>query len=177
MTSSVKQKLSTYDVRTEAFTIAPESAFAGRKLMDLPLRDQSGANIIKIQRGSRSIIVPSADVPLYPGDLLLAVGTTDQLERLRNLISDSVEDTSLESPDAGFGIEPRVLTADSFLTGKTLRSAALRKYQCMVISVLRGEHFITNPEPDMVFQEGDTVWVAGVISNIEAGWGENQTRH
>ena len=172
--SSVRQQLSTYDVRTEAFSIAPESSFAGRRLMDLPLRDRSGANIIKIQRGSRSIIVPSADVPLYPGDRLLAVGTTDQLERLRNLISDSVPDTPLESSGDGFGIEARTLTADSFLTGKTLRSAALRKYQCMVISVLRGEHFITNPEPDMVFQQGDTVWIAGVIANIESGWGEDR---
>ena len=167
VSSSVRQKLSTYDVRTEAFLIAPESSFAGSRLKDLPIRDQSGANIIKIQRGSISIVVPSADATLFPGDRLLAVGTTEQLEKLRNLISNSIEDSTLETGDDGFGIEPRTLTANSFLTGKSLRSASLRKYQCMVISVLRGEQFITNPEPDLVFQEGDTVWIAGNISNIE----------
>ena len=166
--SSVSQKLSTYDVRTQAFTIAPESSFAGSMLKDLPIRDKSGANIIKIQRGTISIVVPSADVTLFPGDRLLAVGTTEQLERLRNLISDSVADSPLETQDDGFGIEPIVLSADSFLTGKTLRNVALRKYQCMIISVLRGEQFITNPEPDLIFQEGDTVWIAGIISNIES---------
>ena len=134
------------------------------------LRDKSGANIIKIQRGSKSIVIPSADVMLYPGDRLLAVGTTDQLEKLRNLINNSIDDSQADSENDGFGIEPHVLTADSFLTGKTLRSAALRKYQCMVISLLREGHFITNPEPDLVFQEGDTVWIAGNISNIEADW-------
>ena len=170
VTSSVQQKLSNYDVRTEAFTIASESSLTGQKLRDLPLRDKSGANIIKIQRGSKSIVIPSADVPLYPGDRLLAVGTTEQLEKLRNLITDSVDDSQPESDEDGFGIEPQILTADSFLTGKTLRGAALRKYQCMVISVLREGHFITNPEPDLVFQEGDTVWIAGNISNIEADW-------
>ncbi len=170
VSSSVQQKLSTYDVRTEAFLIAPESTFAGEKLRDLPLRDKSGANIIKIQRGSKSIVIPSADVMLYPGDRLLAVGTTDQLEKLRNLINNSIDDSQADSENDGFGIEPHVLTADSFLTGKTLRSAALRKYQCMVISLLREGHFITNPEPDLVFQEGDTVWIAGNISNIEADW-------
>ena len=167
VSSSVRQKLSTYDVRTEAFLIAPESSFAGSKLKDLPIRDQSGANIIKIQRGSLSIVIPSADVTLFPGDRLLAVGTTEQLEKLRNLISNSIADSPLETGDDGFGIEPRTLTANSFLTGKSLRTASLRKYQCMVISVLRGEQFITNPEPDLVFQEGDTVWIAGNISNIE----------
>ncbi|MBO6248444.1 MAG: TrkA C-terminal domain-containing protein, partial [Bacteroidales bacterium] len=171
VTSSVRQKLSTYDVRTEAFTIAPESTFAGSMLKDLPFRDKSGANIIKIQRGSRSIVIPSADTTLFPGDRLLAVGTTGQLEKLRNLISDSVEDSPQEFDNDGFGIEPVILTRDSFLTGKSLRSLDLRKYQCMIISVLRGEHFITNPEPDMVFLDGDTVWIAGVIANIETGLG------
>ncbi len=173
VSSSVQQKLSNYDVRTEAFTIAPESTLTGEKLRDIPFRDKSGANIIKIQRGSLSIVIPSADVHLYPGDRLLAVGTTEQLEKLRNLITDSVDDSNVESDDDGFGIEPRTLTAESFLTGKTLRSAALRKYQCMVISLLREGHFITNPEPDLVFQVGDTVWIAGNISNIEANHGTN----
>ncbi len=166
VTSSVKQKLSTYDVRTELFTLAQESSFAGKCLKDLPLRDRSGANIIKIARGSISIIIPSGDVQVFPGDRILAVGTTDQLEKLRNMMSDSVVDVS-EDQDDGFKIEPEVLTADSFLTGRSLRSANLRKYQCMVISVLRGDRFITNPEPDFVFQEEDTVWIAGNISNIE----------
>ena len=86
------------------------------------------------------------------------------------MISDSVEDLPADKGNEEFRIEPHVLTEDSFLTGKTLRSAALRKYQCMVIGMLRGEHFITNPEPDLIFQEGDTVWIAGNVSNIEAEW-------
>ena len=173
VTASVRQKLSTYDVRTEAMSIAQESSFAGMHLKDLPLRDKSGANIIKIQRGELSFTIPSGDVQLFPGDRLLAVGTTDQLEKLRNMISDSVADTATGNEEDHFSIEPRVLTKDSFLTGKTLRSASLRKYQCMVISMLRGEQFITNPEPDLVFQEGDTVWIAGNIENIEAGWAKD----
>ena len=126
VTSSVRQKLSTYDVRTEAFLIAPESSLAGLKLKETPFRDRSGANIIKIQRGSKQITIPSADEHLFPGDRLLAVGTTEQLEKLRDVISNSVEDTPPDSGNDGFRIEPIVLTADSFLTGKTLRNVALR---------------------------------------------------
>ena len=170
VTSSVRQKLSTYDVRTESMSIAQESSFAGMHLKDLPLRDRSGANIIKIKRGELSFTIPSGDVQLFPGDQILAVGTTDQLEKLRNMISDSVADIPGGSEEEKFSIEPRVLKADSFLTGKTLRSASLRKYQCMVICMLRGDQFITNPEPDLVFKEGDTVWIAGNVENIEAGW-------
>ena len=106
VSSSVRQKLSTYDVRTEAIRIAQESMLAGMKLKDLPLRDRSGANIIKITRGTKSITIPSGEVEIFPGDVLLAVGTTDQLERLRNMISDSVPDTPFETGDDGFRIEP-----------------------------------------------------------------------
>ena len=86
------------------------------------------------------------------------------------MISDSVTEVPSGNDSERFSIEPKVLTEDSFLTGKSLRSAALRKYQCMVISMLRGDQFITNPEPDLVFQEGDMVWIAGNIENIEAGY-------
>ncbi len=40
----------------------------------------------------------------------------------------------------------------------------------MIVSVLHDNHFITNPEPDMVFHEGDTVWIAGEIANIQTDW-------
>lgn len=74
-----------------------------------------------------------------------------------------------EIQDSGnsFKIVPEALTEESFLTGKTLRGTNLRKYHCMVISVLRGSVFITNPEPDFRFQAGDTVWIAGNLAELE----------
>jgi K+/H+ antiporter YhaU regulatory subunit KhtT len=38
----------------------------------------------------------------------------------------------------------------------------------MVISVLRNGEIITNPEPDFLFSEGDTVWLAGDVPAL--GW-------
>lgn len=164
--SSVSQKLADYDVHTETLTVSPDSEYAGKQLKDIPFRAETGANIIKITRGSKSIIVPSGDVVLFPGDRMLAVGTSEQLESFRNMLAQATApDTSRSG--WGFRIEPVILTQDSFLTGKTLRSTNLRKYHCMVISVLRGSRIITNPEPDFRFQEGDTVWMAGNVGELE----------
>lgn len=164
--SSVSQKLADYDVHTETLTVSPDSEYAGKQLKDIPFRAETGANIIKITRGSKSIIVPSGDVVLFPGDRMLAVGTSEQLEAFRNmLVQATAPDTSRSG--WGFRIEPVVLTPDSYLTGKTLRGTNLRKYHCMVISVLRGSQIITNPEPDFRFQEGDTVWMAGNVGELE----------
>ena len=113
-----------------------------------------------------NMIVPSGDVVLFPGDQMLAIGTSAQLESLRNMMASAVAPETQDSVSR-FKIEPEILTEDSFLTGKTLRGTNLRKYHCMVISVLRDSKFITNPEPDFRFQVGDTVWIAGNISELE----------
>ncbi len=168
VTSTVRRALSDYNVRTETVTVSSDSAFAGRRLKDVPLRSETGANIIKLTRGSRSYTVPDGDFELFPGDRLLAVGTSAQIERLRNMMSSSVYDALAEEDVPDFRIESMVLDNDSFLTGKLLRSTNLRKYKCMVISVLHGDEFITNPEPDYRFEEGDTVWMAGDTEAL--GW-------
>lgn len=166
VSSSVSQKLADYDVHTETLTVSQDSTYAGKQLRDIPFRAKTGANIIKITRGSTNITIPSGDVVLFPGDRMLAVGTSTQLESLRNMMAGAIAPASQDKGSV-FRIEPETLTADSFLTGKTLRGTNLRKYHCMVISVLRGSQIITNPEPDFRFQEGDTVWVAGNVDELE----------
>ena len=64
-------------------------------------------------------------------------------------------------------MESIVLNEGSYLTGKTLRTAHLRDYHCMVISLLRGNDFITNPQPDEKFLPGDTVWIAGESKSVD----------
>ena len=117
-------------------------------------------------RRQPSSSVPSGDVSLFPGDQMLAVGTSAQLESLRNMMACAVAPEIQDSGNS-FKIVPEALTEESFLTGKTLRGTNLRKYHCMVISVLRGSEFITNPEPDFRFQAGDTVWIAGNLAELE----------
>ncbi len=164
--TSVRKNLADYDVHTVSLTVEPESEFAGRKLAEIPFRSESGANIIKITRGRQNIVIPSGDVTLFPGDRILAVGTSAQIGRLQEMMKQAVVLPPEE--DDPFRIKSIVLDGDSFLVGKTLRGTSLRDYQCMIISVLHDGTFITNPEPDYHFEEGDTVWVAGNTDRL--GW-------
>ncbi len=166
VSSSIMKKMAGHDVQTREMVISPDSAFVGRKLEDLHFRLETGANIVKISRGRQSILIPWGDTLLYPGDVLVAVGTASQLDALREKIDASVSDAPVESPD--FEVITITLRETSYLTGKTLRSAKLRDRQCMVISLLRGEQFITNPKPDFEFEPGDIVWVAGETSACES---------
>ena len=166
VTTSVQKKMAGYDVHLELLEVSPDCAFIGKALRDIPFRAETGANIIKIQRGSRSITIPSGDVQVYPYDKLLAVGTTEQIGSLRTMLAEAVT-VDAEAKDPEFEVVPITLEEDSYLTGKTLRGTAMRDYHCMVISVLSGSEFYTNPKPDYVFKPGDVVWIAGETSSCE----------
>ncbi|MGN0202446.1 MAG: cation:proton antiporter [Candidatus Cryptobacteroides sp.] len=168
VSASVRKELEHYNVFTKAIEVPAESSFAGALLKDIPFRSRTGANIIKISRGSRNILVPSGEQEIFPGDRILVVGTREQIEKFQELTEASADKGAAETEMQDFKIEAVTLNMDSFLTGKSLRSANLRKYGCMVISVLHEGDFITNPEPDFRFKEGDTIWIAGDVEAL--GW-------
>jgi CPA2 family monovalent cation:H+ antiporter-2 len=171
VTSSVSDKMSRYNVKTDMITISADSLYAGKKLKDLPFRHKSGVNIVKIIRGSRSIMIPTGDEMIFPMDKLLAVGTKEQLAEFRKDMVENVyvpdESDSDNLAPRQFELESITLKADSWLTGKSLSETDMRSYGCMVISVVSDGQVTTNPRPDYRFKEGDIVWLAGEKSACE----------
>ena len=171
VTSSVSDKMSRYNVKTDMITISADSLYAGQKLKDLPFRHKSGVNIVKIIRGSRSIMIPTGDEMIFPTDKLLAVGTKEQLTEFRKDMAENVYVPDQTESDTlaprQFDLESITLKADSWLTGKTLSETDMRSYGCMVISVVSDGQVTTNPKPDYRFKEGDVVWLAGEKSACE----------
>ncbi|MCR4910397.1 MAG: cation:proton antiporter [Bacteroidales bacterium] len=166
VSSSVRKKMGAYNVKIEAMTLSQNSEYAGKELGDIHFRLNTGANVIKIVRGNKSITIPRSNEVIFPGDELIAVGTEEQLNSMRAMLA-SAELPASPNTDEDFTVVQIVLRADSYMTGKSLRSCKLRDYHCLVISVLHGSEFTTNPLPDYVFQEGDTVWLAGEKSSCE----------
>ena len=166
VSSSVQKKMGAYNVKIEIMVVSQDSSFAGQKLGDIHFGLNTGANVIKIVRGSRSITIPGSNVEVFPGDELVTVGTQEQLDAMRAMLADA-ELPAPAGADDDFTVMPIVLGPQSYLTGKTLRNSNLRDYRCMVISVLHGSEFTTNPKPDYIFEEGDTVWLAGEKSSCD----------
>ena len=162
--TSVQNTLAGYDVHLEQFEVPADSSLIGNRLKDIPIRQTSGANIIEIHRGARSIIIPKSDEVIYPYDKLLAVGSSEQIRLLKEMFTQA---PAIENHNDEFKVSCIIVDKDSSLYGKTLRGASLRDYKCMVISVLRGEDFIINPKADFHFELGDKVWLAGEKSACE----------
>ena len=171
VTSSVSDKMSRYNVKTDMLTISPDSLYAGKPLKELPFRHKSGVNIVKIVRGSRTIMIPTGTEMVFPYDKLLAVGTREQLAEFRKDMAEEIYVPEKTAADAlaprEFQLESITLKDDSWLTGKTLRDTNMRSYGCMVISVVSDGQVTTNPQPDYRFKSGDVVWLAGEKSACE----------
>jgi trk system potassium uptake protein TrkA len=61
--------------------VAPEE-FVGRSLAESGIRKKYGVNILAIRRGSEVLISPGANQVIQEGDLLVAIGRNDRLQRL-----------------------------------------------------------------------------------------------
>jgi len=71
----------------EDVALPPSSPAIGRTLESLSVRQATGASVLAVLRDAAPIPNPPADLSLRAGDRLLALGTSDQLERLEKLIA------------------------------------------------------------------------------------------
>ncbi len=165
VTSSIKAKMAGYDVHLDKLEVSADSSYIGLMLKEIPIRDESGANIVKITRGSHVILIPDGEQKVYPGDELLTVGTEEQLAALREMFKASIDAQPEDQSD--FDVETVEVKDDSYLNGVSLKSLDIRKSNCMVISVLRGDNMIINPRAEFVFAPGDVVWIAGDTASVE----------
>lgn len=166
VTSSVKEKMKGYDVNLYIYNVSANCDYIGKKLRELPFRHVSGVNIIKIVRGNSTILIPSGDEPVYPGDKLLAVGTKEQIASFDAIMKEHEIPEMDKKTDSEFRVEWTTLTEESYLTGKILRDTSMRQSGCMVITVLREDKEITNPKPDFRFEIGDSVCLAGESESL-----------
>lgn len=165
VTSLIRSKMEGYDVHIRHFTVSQDFALIGNPLREMPFRHKSGVNIVKIQRGSRSILIPGGDEVIYPGDVLVIVGTESQLDSFEILMkAQTVPGTQ---SDEDFNVENIILGAEAELVGRRLSDTNMRAAGCMVVSVERRGVLHTNPGKDFVFEEGDSVWLAGLQSSID----------
>lgn len=165
VTASIRAKMAGYDVHLDKVKVSADSSYIGMMLKEIPIRDESGANVIKITRGNHSILVPDGNEKVYPGDELLTVGTEEQLDALRKMFDASLVATTEDKLE--FNVEPVEVKGNSYLQGVSLKSLDIRKSNCMVISVLRGNDMIINPRADIIFEPGDVVWIAGDTASVD----------
>ena len=110
-------------------------------------------------------MVPGAEERIFPGDVLGVIGTDDEIQKLLSVVEVSDEDVAeVSANDVKLtGIR---LKATSPLIGKTIVTSNFRNvWEALLVAVQRGDSYL-QPDPSIVFGEGDTVWVVGNLRRI-----------
>ena len=71
----------------EWVALPPESPAIGRSIRDLGVRTRTGAIVIAVQRGPRTVSNPGAEFEFERGDVVVAVGTDDAHDALSALLA------------------------------------------------------------------------------------------
>jgi monovalent cation:H+ antiporter-2, CPA2 family len=75
------------EAEVETMEIPAGSMMIGRKLREIPLRQQTGASIVAIERGGQRVINPGPEEILVVGDRVLLLGQTEQLPAACDLLA------------------------------------------------------------------------------------------
>lgn len=75
------------DAIIEWVDVPDDSPLVHSTLADANVRATTGASVIAVQRGEETIPNPGPDTAVEPGDILVAVGTRQQVTELRSLVA------------------------------------------------------------------------------------------
>ena len=149
------------DLHQAYLTVGTACAFLGQRLMDSDIRSKYGVNLVGIQRGAKYLPIPNGRTRIYPGDILSVIGTDEQIERLLPQVEAELPPDDGDTDISRIRLTSILLSQSSPLIATTPRSSSLRDtYDVLVVAVDRGSEHIDS-QPDLVFQEGDILWLVG----------------
>lgn len=74
------------EVRLAEIPVGLGSPFAERTIAECACRERSGATLLAVRRSGEFVTNPDASFRIRAGDVLIALGTADQLARLREIV-------------------------------------------------------------------------------------------
>lgn len=152
-----------WDTHLVDLVVAPESRLVGKTLVELSVREKYGVNIALIERGKIMIPTPGRDERLYPNDKVMVIGTDDQLAAIKELFEGSANENMESSfPREDMALQKIVISSSSPVFGQSIRTSGIREStQGLVVGIERGGQRILNPDSNLIFENGDIVWIVG----------------
>ena len=160
----------TADMGLSAVRVEDGSELVGRTLQELEFRrNYGGVVVLAVRRGARLEHSHLEDLALAEGDVLLLQATAMEAARLvagGDFAQATVEEAGASDLDRD--LMRLMLPGDSFLVGRTLAESRLdRAFGLTVLTLVRGDTEIPRPEPDTVFEPGDSLIVKGDPDDLD----------
>ncbi len=156
-----------WPVKVREMVLPALSQACGVRLMDLKLREETGASIIALSRNGQVLYDPEPISRLFPFDRIYLFGEETQTEDAIQMLSEKRSDGASAFVRPTLEVEKIFIPRDSILVDQTLASAHLRgEYGITVLGIQRKETRVTAPGPTEILQAGDVLYVIGNAESI-----------
>ena len=136
----------------------------GKTLGELRLHEMVAANVSRVMRGD-DVLVSRGDLRLEMDDIVLAVGTNEQLGRLSLLIGPPVP-AEVELRDVPNVVARDVYVTETAFAGKRLRDLHVGSAFSVVLTRVRRESLEFVPRGDFVLEIGDQIRAVGYEPDV-----------
>lgn len=165
----VEATLLSFDMNIAEIEVPYNSAFSGKTLKDLCIRNTAGVSIVRIIRGGININIPGGNHRIYPNDRLIIAGTESDIVQFNNMLDTSIlPDTEQDTNNTKIIIDNYTITDSSPLCGKSIMNSGIREIgNCIVMGIVRPTNeTLINPDPCITLLENDIIIVAGEKQKI-----------
>lgn len=147
-----------------------KSALVGKKLSELALREDSGINVIGIERKGRfatEVFSPTGKTELQAGDVLLVDVFGPKMDIAAACARNALEVLPLSGAyfsdrSQEIGMAEVMVAADSLLVGRTVLEAGFRRhFRLSVLGLRRGQNAIEKGHLTEPLRVGDTLLLIG----------------
>jgi putative transport protein len=138
----------------------------GITLEDLPGRRELGVVISRIKKsGSNEVVAARRDMILNVGDILLAVGTKEALEKFELIVGKKTDVDLLKIPSRV--VNRRIIVTNKEVIGKSLRELGLNEIYGVTVSRVTRADLEVTAVADLKLQFGDMLMIVGEPEDIE----------
>lgn len=163
-----------YRIQERLFSIKipGKSALVGRLLKESRLGSHLGLNVIGIKRGRKTLLAPSGAEQILADDELIVEGRIESVQEMNNwghLLAETAEAEQAVFLNKGMGIAHIALGVGSSFAGQTLSNLNFRnRYRMNVLAILRKGIQIKEKVKFLKLEEGDSLVVHGLLSEIDS---------
>jgi monovalent cation:H+ antiporter-2, CPA2 family len=156
-----------WDLSLSEIRVPDSEAWFGKSLGDLSLRSQFGCSVVGVERQGYPLPSPGPDSELFPGDVLLVLGTATQIQRVRAFFDSAPNRTEQADLLDEIRLESIEVPEISRLVDNALAELDIpRNTGVQIVGVARGDHRMLFPGPFQVLAVADWLLVVGTRDQI-----------
>lgn len=137
---------------------------SGRRVKEINPHRMSQANISRVKRKGR-VFAAVPDMVLEIGDVVMVVGSDEELEKMHLVLGEEVDEPMDVAPDV-LSVDVEVI--EDSLTGKKLGQMRVQDRFNIVITRIRRQGFEIAPTGDVSLDMGDNIRVVGESGAVKA---------